>query len=74
MKVHQTLDSLSLLKSLDVGYAQLLSSSTTQAPLEIVDSTEENLKSKKKELEESDVIHKQLHHFIILYVANFFSI
>ena len=65
LKVHQTLDSTTLLRSFNVGDAQLLPSPTTQSPIEIVESTEENLKSETKELEEPDVIGKQSHHFHI---------
>ena len=66
MKVHQTLDSTTLLRSFNVGDAQLLTSpTTTQSPIEIVESTDENLKNEKKELEEPDVMGKQSHHFHI---------
>ena len=58
MRVHQILDRTTLFRSFNIGDAQLFASPTTQTPIEIVESTEENLKSEKKELEVPDVIGK----------------
>ena len=55
LKVHQAIDSSTLLRSLEGDGAQLQVSTTTQDPIEIVESTEEILKC-KKELEQQDVI------------------